>query len=80
MRLILVAVALALGTLSPARAADDPVLAEAGDLPGFVMFHDSGAPGMVLVIERGGAIADALLRRDRKGQPSFAGRDTVCCA
>ena len=59
MRFILLAAALALGTLTAARAADDPVLAAAGDLPGFVMFHDSGAPGMVLVIERG----DATLMR-----------------
>ena len=41
----------------PARAADapaaDPVLAEASDLAGAVMFVNSGAPGMVLVILRG---------------------------
>ena len=34
-------------------AAGDPVLAAASDLGGAVMFIDSGAPGMVLVIVRG---------------------------
>src|ERR1700756_4041158 len=47
---------LAAGTLD-CFAADvtpaDPVLAEASDLAGAVMFLDSGAPGMVLVLVRG---------------------------
>jgi D-alanyl-D-alanine-carboxypeptidase/D-alanyl-D-alanine-endopeptidase len=42
---------------APSRAADvppaDPVLAEATDLAGAVMFIESGAPGMVLAIMRG---------------------------
>jgi D-alanyl-D-alanine-carboxypeptidase/D-alanyl-D-alanine-endopeptidase len=42
----------------PARAVEtpnsDPLLAEATDLAGTAMFIDSGAPGMVLVIVRGG--------------------------
>jgi D-alanyl-D-alanine-carboxypeptidase/D-alanyl-D-alanine-endopeptidase len=67
MRFILLAAALALGTLAAARAADDPVLAAAGDLPGFVMFHDSGAPGMVLVIERGDATLMRFYGETEKG-------------
>jgi serine-type D-Ala-D-Ala carboxypeptidase/endopeptidase len=67
MRLILFAVALALGTFSAARAADDPVLTEAADLPGFFMFHDSGAPGMVLVVERGGATLMRFYGETEKG-------------
>ena len=35
------------------RAAEDPVLAAATELPGFVMFHESGAPGLILVVVRG---------------------------
>jgi D-alanyl-D-alanine-carboxypeptidase/D-alanyl-D-alanine-endopeptidase len=34
-------------------AADDPVLAEATDLAGPIIFLDTGAPGMVLVVVRG---------------------------
>jgi D-alanyl-D-alanine-carboxypeptidase/D-alanyl-D-alanine-endopeptidase len=44
---------LALATATGARAAEDPVLAEAVELPGTVMFLDSGAPGMVLAVVRG---------------------------
>src|SRR5438445_583042 len=39
-------------TASTSRAAG-PVLKEATDLAGIVMFVDSGAPGMVLVVTRG---------------------------
>ena len=49
------ALALAVGlavAATPSRAAD-PVLAEATDLAGLVMFLESGAPGMVLVVVRG---------------------------
>jgi serine-type D-Ala-D-Ala carboxypeptidase/endopeptidase len=52
------ALALALAmVLTPVlgRAADDPVLEQATDLPGAVMWMESGAPGMVLVVERGDA-------------------------
>lgn len=53
MKSILLALVVALTTVTAVRAADDSMLAEAIDLPGFVMFHDSGAPGMVLVVVRG---------------------------
>jgi serine-type D-Ala-D-Ala carboxypeptidase/endopeptidase len=42
---------LAAGPPVPANA--DPVLTEATELAGFVMFTDSGAPGMVLAVVRG---------------------------
>ncbi len=57
MRSIFLSFILAISAFQPARAAEqaaaDPVLAEASDLAGTVMFVSSGAPGMVLVIERG---------------------------
>jgi serine-type D-Ala-D-Ala carboxypeptidase/endopeptidase len=57
MRAKLVALALVIAASVRALAADappaDPVLAAATDLGGAVMFIDSGAPGMVLVIVRG---------------------------
>ena len=53
MRSILLALTLALATITASHAADDPVLAAATDLTGAVMFLDSGAPGMVLVVVRG---------------------------
>ena len=51
----LTAAALALATmLAPAAGrAADPVLDEATDLHGAVMWMQSGAPGMVLVVVRG---------------------------
>jgi D-alanyl-D-alanine-carboxypeptidase/D-alanyl-D-alanine-endopeptidase len=67
MRFILLAVVLALGMPIAARAADDPVLAEAADLSGFVMFHDSGAPGMVLVVVRGDATLMRFYGETEKG-------------
>jgi serine-type D-Ala-D-Ala carboxypeptidase/endopeptidase len=46
----------AIAAFAPARAVDtgsgDPILAAASDLAGTVMFVNSGAPGMVLVIVR----------------------------
>ncbi len=53
MRSVLLALILAIATVTASRAADDPVLAQATDLTGAVMFLDSGAPGMVLVVVRG---------------------------
>jgi serine-type D-Ala-D-Ala carboxypeptidase/endopeptidase len=57
MRSMLVALILIIAASVRTFAADappaDPVLAEASDLAGDVMFIDSGAPGMVLVIVRG---------------------------
>lgn len=57
MRSTAIACILAIATCVCSLAADaqsaDPVLAEASDLAGTVMFIDSGAPGMVLVIVRG---------------------------
>ena len=53
MRSILLALVLALATVTASRAADDPVLAEATNLTGGIMFLNSGAPGMVLVVVRG---------------------------
>jgi D-alanyl-D-alanine-carboxypeptidase/D-alanyl-D-alanine-endopeptidase len=55
MRFILLTFLLALATVTTSHAADDRVLAEATDLTGAVLFLDSGAPGMVLVIVRGDA-------------------------
>lgn len=52
MRSILLALFLATTIATAAGAAEDAVLAEATDLPGTVMFLDSGAPGMVLVVVR----------------------------
>ena len=46
------AVGLGVAATTPSRAAD-PVLAQATDLGGLVMFLESGAPGMVLVVVRG---------------------------
>jgi serine-type D-Ala-D-Ala carboxypeptidase/endopeptidase len=55
MRLLL-SFMLAIAAFAPARAVDtgsgDPILAAASDLAGTVMFVNSGAPGMVLVIVR----------------------------
>ncbi|AWN42921.1 D-alanyl-D-alanine-carboxypeptidase/endopeptidase AmpH [Methylobacterium durans] len=53
MRLAVLALALALATATVSEAADDPVLKAATDLTGDVMFLESGAPGMVLVVVRG---------------------------
>lgn len=53
MRSILLALVLALLIVTTAAAADDPLLVEATDLTGAVMFLDSGAPGMILVVVRG---------------------------
>src|ERR1700761_4227707 len=55
MRLILMTLALTVAAITGSRAADDPVLAEAAGLTGAVMFMESGAPGMVLVVEHNGA-------------------------
>ncbi|VTZ49182.1 D-alanyl-D-alanine-carboxypeptidase/endopeptidaseAmpH [Methylocella tundrae] len=52
MRSIFLALALMAAAAGPSRA-EDAVLAEATDLAGFVMFGESGAPGMVLVVVRG---------------------------
>lgn len=57
MRTMLFSLILAIAAIAPARAdplAADPVLAEATDLAGPAMFLTSGAPGMVLVLVRGG--------------------------
>jgi len=57
MRSAVVALALIIAMMGRASAADapavDPVLTEVTDLGGAVMFIDSGAPGMVLVVVRG---------------------------
>jgi D-alanyl-D-alanine-carboxypeptidase/D-alanyl-D-alanine-endopeptidase len=53
-RSIVLAFVLAWTAASASQAADDPVLAEVTDLTGAVMFLDSGAPGMVLAVVRGG--------------------------
>lgn len=60
MHVVMSALAIGLAVLAagPSRAAD-PVLAEAIDLGGTVMFIDSGAPGMVLVVVRGN---DSIVR------------------
>lgn len=53
MRFILLAILLAFTTITASRGADDPLLDEATGLLGPVMFLDSGAPGMVLVVVDG---------------------------
>jgi serine-type D-Ala-D-Ala carboxypeptidase/endopeptidase len=50
---LMLVVAASVGSLAADTSPTDPVLAEASDLAGAVMFLDSGAPGMVLVIVRG---------------------------
>ena len=53
MRFVDFALVLAMVTATAAHAADDPLLAAATDVTGEVMFRESGAPGMVLVVVRG---------------------------
>jgi serine-type D-Ala-D-Ala carboxypeptidase/endopeptidase len=57
MRSLFLSLMLAIAASAATRAAEqptaDPVLAEASDLARTVMFVNSGAPGMVLVIVRG---------------------------
>ncbi|WP_019904320.1 D-alanyl-D-alanine-carboxypeptidase/endopeptidase AmpH [Methylobacterium sp. 77] len=53
MRFVVLALVLSLATATAAWSADDPVIAAATDLTGEVMFLESGAPGMVLVVVRG---------------------------
>jgi len=57
MRCLFLSFMLAIAPSASTRAAEqpaaDPILAEASDLAGTVMFVNSGAPGMVLVIVRG---------------------------
>ena len=53
MRSMLIALVLALAAVAPSRGAQDAALAEASDLTGAIMFLNSGAPGMVLVVVRG---------------------------
>jgi D-alanyl-D-alanine-carboxypeptidase/D-alanyl-D-alanine-endopeptidase len=53
MRSLVLALVLAFATVAGSRAADDPTLAAAADITGTIMFLNSGAPGMVLVIVRG---------------------------
>jgi serine-type D-Ala-D-Ala carboxypeptidase/endopeptidase len=52
-RLGILALMLVFAPMATSRAADDPMLAEAADLAGTIMFLDSGAPGMVLTVVRG---------------------------
>jgi serine-type D-Ala-D-Ala carboxypeptidase/endopeptidase len=59
MRFVILALCVLLVAVTPSRAADNPVLAEAANLTGYVMFLDSGAPGMLLVVARGD---DTLIR------------------
>ena len=67
MRSMLLALCLALMGVGACRAADTPLLAEATDLPGGVMFLDSAAPGMVLVIVRGDATLFRFYGETEKG-------------
>ena len=53
MRFVVLALVLMFATVAGSHAADDAVLADATDLTAAVMFLDSGAPGMVLVVLRG---------------------------
>jgi D-alanyl-D-alanine-carboxypeptidase/D-alanyl-D-alanine-endopeptidase len=77
MRFILLAAAFALGMPGAAGAADDPVLAEAADLSGFVMFLDSGAPGMVFVVVRGDATLMRFYGETEKGNHRLPGGTSV---
>jgi serine-type D-Ala-D-Ala carboxypeptidase/endopeptidase len=52
MRSVFLALAMTLAA-GPAARAEDPVLREAAELPGFVMFGETAAPGLVLVVVRG---------------------------
>ena len=52
-RFVALALALSLATTTHAASADDPVIAAATDLTGDVLFLESGAPGMILVVVRG---------------------------
>ncbi|MHC2088666.1 D-alanyl-D-alanine-carboxypeptidase/endopeptidase AmpH [Methylobacterium sp. CM6244] len=52
-RFAVLALALSLATTTRAFSADDPVIAAATDLTGDVLFLESGAPGMILVVVRG---------------------------
>ena len=61
-RSILLALCLVFAGIGPSRAGNDPILAEATDLLGSVMFLDSGAPCMVLVVVRGDSTL--FMRRD----------------
>ncbi len=67
MRSTLLALCLALMGVGACRAADTPLLAEATDLLGSVMFLDSGAPGMVLVVVRGDATLFRFYGETEKG-------------
>ncbi|ACL61417.1 D-alanyl-D-alanine-carboxypeptidase/endopeptidase AmpH [Methylobacterium nodulans] len=53
MRFAFIALVFALVTATASHAADDPILLAATDLTGEIMFRESGAPGMVLVVVRG---------------------------
>jgi len=52
MRSVLLALAISVAAAGSVRA-DDHLLHDASDLPGFVLFHESGAPGMVMAVVRG---------------------------
>ena len=52
MRSVFLALVLIAAAGASARA-DDPLLREAAELPGFVMFGELGAPGLVLAVVRG---------------------------
>ena len=65
MRSILLAFALT--AAAGAAHAEDAVLRQAAELPGYVMFAESGAPGLVLAVVRGDEVS-SWLRRNRKGQ------------
>jgi serine-type D-Ala-D-Ala carboxypeptidase/endopeptidase len=67
MRSVIFAIALVVGAVGASRASENRLLAEAVDLPGFVMFHDSGAPGMVLVVVRDNATLMRFYGQTEKG-------------
>jgi D-alanyl-D-alanine-carboxypeptidase/D-alanyl-D-alanine-endopeptidase len=66
-RSILLTLCLAFAGIGPSHAASDPILAEATDLLGSVMFLDSGAPCMVLVVVRGDSTLFRFYGETEKG-------------
>ena len=66
-RSILLTLCLAFAGIGPSHAANDPILAEATDLLGSVMFLNSGAPCMVLVVVRGDSTLFRFYGETEKG-------------
>ncbi|MFE1599462.1 D-alanyl-D-alanine-carboxypeptidase/endopeptidase AmpH [Methylobacterium sp. ID0610] len=68
MRMAFAALTFALVATTAPHAADDPILTAAADLAGEVMFRESGAPGMVLVVVRGDQVLIRGYGESEKGK------------